>query len=257
MESGSNSTARANCIRYTECTSGDQIEGTKEQLQSLGLGVGLAFPGEVGGPRIVLKVRDPRGYPVMISKRGRNDDRYIACLTFPDWPARPDPYRWMAIGIGIGLKKREYTWFDEFIGSAEALVSAGLVRSEQLPGRPGMRKVRVTILPDGSMPSGAPTANNPEAKLTGARWIERASASSYRVRIVVAEDEKGRRERAERVAYDAWLQLVRALPRPARLQPMEKSKWDSLEAARASAARDIGFQGMLARIVASANRPAA
>jgi len=255
MEAENNGTARANRIRYTECDWGDLIEGTKEQLQALGLGIGLAFPGEVGGPRIELKVRDPRGYPVRISNRYHNDERYTAYLTFPNWPARPSGYQWAP--TANGLKRREYTWFDEYIGTAEALASAGLVRIDQLPGQPGMRKVRVTILPDGSLPSGGPTANNRQARLPGARWIERASASSYRVNIVVTEDEKARRRKADEVAEGAWLRQVRALPRPARLQPMAQSKWADLQAARTSAARDIGFQGMLARIVAAAGRPSA
>lgn len=252
MEAGNNGTARAACVRYTECDWGDLIEGTKEQLQALGLGIGLAFPGEVGGPRIELKVRDPRGYPVRISNRNRDDDRYTAFLTFPNWPERPNAEQWAPVAQGV--KKREFTWFDEYIGSAQALADAGLVQVDQLPGKPGMRKMRVTILPDGTLPTGAPTANNREARSPGARWIERASASCYRVHIVVTKEEEEHRRAAGEIARSAWLRQVRALRRPARLQPMAQSKWANLEAARASAARDIGFQGMLARI-ASAARP--
>lgn len=152
------------------------------------------------------------------------------------------------------MKKRENTWFDEYVGSADALAAAGLVRLDQLSGMPGMRKVRVAILPDGALQTGAHTANHRAARLPGARWIERASASSYRVNVVVTEDERQRRRAAEEIAKSAWLRQVRALPRPARLQPMAHARWANLEAARASAARDIGFQGMLARIVAAAGR---
>lgn len=67
IEAGNNGPARAACVGYTECDWGDLIEGTKEQLQALELGIGLAFPGEVGGPQIELKVRDSRGYPVRVS----------------------------------------------------------------------------------------------------------------------------------------------------------------------------------------------
>lgn len=255
MEAGNNGTARAACVRYTECDWGDLIEGTKEQLQALGLGIGLAFPGEVGGPRIELKVRDPRGYPVRVSNRYHNDERYTAYLTFPHWPARPSAEQWTATANGV--KKREYTWFDEYVGGAQALADAGLVHVDQLPGKPGMRKVRVTILPDGTLPAGAHTANHRAGRLPGARWIERASASSYRVNVVVTEEERQRRRAAEEIAESAWLRRVRALPRPARLQPMAQARWANLEAARASAARDIGFQGMLARIVSAAGRPPA
>ena len=255
MEAGNNGTACAAYFRYAECDWGDLIEGAKEQLQALGLGIGRAFPGEVGGPRFELNVRDPRGYPVRVSNRYRDDDRYTAYLPFPNWPASPGEKQWTTTTKGV--KKREHTWSDEYVGSAQALADAGLVQVDQLPGKPGMRKVRVTILPDGTLPTGAPTAKHREARSPGARWIERASASSYRVHIVVAEGEDVRRQAADGIAERAWLRQVRAMPRPARLQPMAQSKWANLEAARASAARDIGFQGMLARIVSAVRRPSA
>jgi hypothetical protein len=255
MEAGNNGTARAACVEYTECDWGDLIEGTKEQLQALGLGIGLAFPGEVGGPRIELKVRDPRGFPVVISNRYRKDDRFTASLTFPNWPDSPNAEQWAPSVQGV--KRCEYTFVDVYIGSAEALADAGLVRVDQLPGKPGMRKVHVTIFPDGTLSTGAHTANHREARAPGARRIVRVSASSYQVHIVVTEDENKRRRAANEIAQSAWLRRVRALPRPARLQPMPQSKWANLEAARASAARDIGFQGMLARIVSAAGRPSA
>ncbi len=252
MEAGNNGTARAACISYTQCDWGDLITGTKEQLQALGLGIGLAFPGEVGGPRIELKVRDPRGYSVRISNRYcRDEDRYTAFLLYPNWPARPG-YEDQWAPTTNGVKKRQHVRFDEYFGSARALADAGLVHVDQLPGKPGMRKVRVTILPDGTLPTGGHTANHREARSPGARCIERASASSYRVRIVVTKEEEARRCAARDIAHSAWRRQVQAMPRPARLQPMAQSKWANLEAARASAARDIGFQGMLARIVAAA-----
>ena len=34
MQAGNNGTARAVCVRYTECDWGDLIEGTKDQLQA-------------------------------------------------------------------------------------------------------------------------------------------------------------------------------------------------------------------------------
>jgi hypothetical protein len=256
MESGNNGTPRTACATYSECCWGDLIEGTKEQLQHLGIGVGLSFPGEVGGARRELNVRDPRGYPVRIQKVHHLEDRFTAYLSFPNWPERPSPEP-QYLPHAPGVKKYEYTWFDEYVGSADALAAAGLVRVDQLPGKPGMRKVRVTIFPDGTLPTGAPTANHRAAREPGARCIERASASTYRVQVSVTKEERERRQALNKVAEDAWLRRIRALPRPARLQPMAQARWTSLEAARASAARDIGFQGMLARIVWGAGRPSA
>lgn len=219
MEAENNGTASA--IMYTECDWGDAIAGSKEQLQALGLGVGMAFPGEVAGPRRVLHVRDPRGYPSKIYI-GYGDHAFIACVRFPHLPIRPGSER--RVLTIKNLRKFEYCWFDEYTGTANDLVSAGLVRLDQLPGKPGMRKVRVRIFPDGTLPAGPRTNNHAENHMPGARCIERASLSTYRISIVVSEDEKERRRTAGAVAEDAWVREVRALPRPARLQPIGHGK---------------------------------
>ena len=256
MRAEDNATPRAAYLEYTECHWGDVIRGTKEQLQALGLGVGLAFPGEVGGPRLELRVRDHRGYPVKIAISWHDEGIFAAYLHFPHWPKDPQSNQvWAAFADGV--KRREFLWFDEYRGSAEALANAGLARIDQLPGMPGMRKVRVSILPDGSLPIGGRTAALRLRNLPGARWIEKASKSTYNVNIVVTEEERHRRKRADEIAYYAWMRQVDSLPRPARLQPMDQAKWTSLKAAQTIAARDIGFQGMLARIVSGAGRPAA
>ena len=255
MEARNNGTAPAPSVSYTECEWGDLIEGTKEQLQALGLAVGRAYPGEVGGPRFEMRVRDPRGYAVRISNRYHRDERYTAYLTFPNWPARP--HETPRTETTSGVKKREYVTGDEYTGTAQALVDAGLVRADQLPGKPGMRKVQVTILPDGTLPSGAPTANHRGACTPGARCIKRTSASSYQVQIFVSKEEAVRRRAEDAIAQIAWKRQVQALPRPARLQPMAPSQWSSFEASCAGAARDIVFQGFLARIVSAAGRPLA
>ena len=44
-----------------------------------------------------------------------------------------------------GVRVTEYWHADEYFGSAEALVSAGLVRANQLPGQPGVAKSCVTF----------------------------------------------------------------------------------------------------------------
>lgn len=255
MEAGDNGTARDDRIRYQRCVWGDLIEGTKEQLQAMGLGIGLAFPGEVGGPRLDLMVRDPRGYQVRISNRVHDGDRYSAYLTFPNWPEMPRGEAW--VQIAQGLKRREYLAWDEYLGSAGALADAGLVRDDHLPGKPGMRKLRVTILPDGTVVTGALTARHRESRSPGAIRIERASASTYRVQVMVTEGEEARRRAADQLARDAWVRRVRALPRPGILKPMARSELTSIEAARTNAARDAHFQGMLARIVSGAGRPSA
>ncbi len=218
MEAVGNGMACTTCVRYTECDWGDLIEGTKVQLQALGLGVGLIFPGEPGGPRRSLKVSDPRGFPARISIGCVNDSSYLVRLTFPCWPTCPG-----TTGAELwaqafqGVMKHEHMRLDEYVGSAGDLAAAGLVRVDQLPGAPGMRKVRVTIFPDGTVPGGPATANHRETWLPGARRIERASASSYRVAVMVTEEERHRRKAALEVERLAWFQQIRALTRPPRL----------------------------------------
>lgn len=210
---GTTATSSSQGIEYREYDWGDWITGTKEQLQELGLGVGLAYPGEPGG-KTKLKVRDTRSYVAEISCSDHDDGTFTARIEFPERPGRPYPDFLSAFS---GVKKREHYRFDEYLGSAEALAAAGLVRIEQLPGQPGMRRMRVTIFPDGTIPSGAPTANYSEARLPGARCIERVGVQKYSVKINVPEEEQTRRLADEKAAIAAWEREVRALPRPPRL----------------------------------------
>lgn len=210
---GATATSSSRCIEYREYDWGDWITGTKEQLQELGLGASLTYPGEPGGKK-KLKARDPRGYVAEISFSDHEDGTFTARIKFPELPGRPYPELLPALP---GIRKREHYRFDEYVGSAEALAAAGFVREEQLPGQPGMRRMRVTIFPDGTIPSGAPTANHNEARLPGARRIERIGTRKYSVQINVSEEERCRRLTDWQAAIAAWEHEVRALPRPPRL----------------------------------------
>lgn len=118
---------------------GDMIYGTKEQLQSIGLGAGISFPGEAGETRKKIKVVDPRGFTATIDRAiYKADGVFCACIRFPgrdrpSWEAEWKPFY-------FGVNKREFVCGDEFIGTGEALAAAGLVRMDQLLGQPGMRK---------------------------------------------------------------------------------------------------------------------
>ena len=206
---------RDQSVEYREYDWGDWIAGTKEQLQALGLGTGKAYPGEAGCQKRKLTVHDSRGYSAEISCNDYKNGIFAARIFFPHWPQRPYPDFLPAF---LGVEKREHHRFDEYIGSAEALAVAGLVHVEQLPGQPGMRKMRVTIFPDGSVPSGASSVNHPEARLSGAKHIERAGERGYRVRINVPEEEKIRRLTTEQAAVEAWEHEIRMMPRPPRLR---------------------------------------
>jgi hypothetical protein len=68
-------TNEQNQLEYFDCFWGEYIRGTKEQLQSLGIGIGNAFPGEPGGPKRCLRVLDPRGFVTRIEKWYNNGYR--------------------------------------------------------------------------------------------------------------------------------------------------------------------------------------
>lgn len=202
-------------LEYQQCIWGDLIYGTKTQIQSLGIGADLSFPGELGGPRRTLKVPDPRGFPATItSDRWLGDGRFSVSIPLFEEHPRPEP---IARPYVPGVTKRECSWFDEYVGSAVALAALGLVQLNQLPCQPGMRKIRATILPDGSVFGGPPTASCAEAKKPGAKKIERVRANIFCVRVrVTAEERQQRGERAE-IAEREWQWRIQKLPRPAPL----------------------------------------
>jgi hypothetical protein len=199
-------------FEYCELIWGDCIYGTKPQLQELGIAIGLAFPGEPDGPKRTLRVLDPRGFPTTVkSAANRGQGVYIASIRFlgrMQWEEK----QWTNYAPGVRMCS-DSSWCDEYVGTAVALARAGLVRLDQLPGQPGMRKFRVTILPDGSLPIGAPTANCAEARKPGAKTIERASKTTYAVFVHVSEEETLARDEKRRCATTEY----EALPRPASL----------------------------------------
>lgn len=199
---------------YNQLPWGDLIYGTKEQLQSIGIAVGMAFPGEPGGPKRSLRVTDPRGLTAKVEASGYKGEG-IFSVSIP-FPGRDIPASASSI-FAPGVKKEELTWGDSYTGTALALAAAGLVRYERLPGQPGMRKTIVTILPDGSLPTGAPTANCREAREPGSIHITRKSKTTYRVDVMLPDHEKERRREEQSRAEREWETRMKSLPRPAPL----------------------------------------
>lgn len=102
---------------------GELIEGTKEQLQAFGIGLGHAFPGEPGAPTRSLEVIDPRGFQTEILRNHRQAGGFVARITFSGWPLCPTP-EWEPFADGVELRRNVTA--DEYAGSAEALRVAGL-----------------------------------------------------------------------------------------------------------------------------------
>lgn len=194
---------------YKQLPWGDLIYGTKEQLQSIGIAVGMAFPGEPGGPKRSLRVADPRGFSAKVKAAYSGEGVFSVSIPFPgrDRPAFVSVF-------APSVKKEEFTWGDLYTGTALSLVAAGLVRYDQLPGQPGMRKTKVTILPDGSLPTGAPTANCREAHEPGAISIYKKSKTVFEVQVIVDHAEQARRRDEHSRAEREWEARMKSLPRP-------------------------------------------
>jgi hypothetical protein len=203
-------------FEYRELSWGDLIYATKETLQAMGVGVGLAFPGEAGGPKRELTTTDPRGFKCKITEgRFRGPDVFCASIHFPD-RERPDALGgWQSFAPGVERKVRH--WTDDFAGTADDLVAANLVPPGHFPGCPGMRKTTVTILPDGSIPIGAPNKNHPDSQNPGAKRIRRVSKTKYCVELYIDKDLGRLRLEAERQADAEWGKEIDALPRPPRI----------------------------------------
>ena len=213
-----NTTTSGYAFRYSQLSWGDLIYATKAEMQSLGLAVGMAFPGEPGGPKRVLNVIDPRGFKTKI-ELAYNGLQYVASISFP---GRESECLWRSEwrDFAPGVRVQSGTpGFDEYIGTPEALEAAGIVRADQLPGKPGMRKVKVTIFSDGTLADGAPTTNYTRKREPGTKLIERATKDTYRVCIVVTKEEAARRRNRAEQARAKYEAQMRVLPRPKRLSP--------------------------------------
>lgn len=217
-------------VQYRRHWWGDSIEGTKLQLQSIGIGIGRAFPGEPGGPQRKMTVIDPRGLKAEVKLE--KDGVYSASIRFQDMQC-PNNQRFQhAPGVTVEWHRNR----DEFLGTGAALLAAGIVKEHQLPGAPGMRKVCATVLPDGTVPAGHRNGpRHPLAFALGAMSIRRASSTTFRVLVYVSESEKQQRLQAE----SQWLRSMASRPKPAPLKVIP-------DAAR----HDQAFQRVLAQLMA-------
>lgn len=236
----------AQVFEYKQLPWGDLIYGTKEQLQGIGIGPGMAFPGETNGPKRCLRVTDPRGFiarvqPIVLM----GNNLFYASISFP---GREIPQEHIS-DFAQGVRKVEMTWGDLFTGTAESLSAAGIVRCDQLPGQPGMRKVTVTILADGSLPKGAPTANCREAREPGSKMIHKKSKTTYEVYVTAPQHEQDRRRDKYLQAHREWEERMRALPRPAPLCDLSPQR-------EKQSARDTKDPGYESALKASSDSPA-
>lgn len=205
-----NNLRHAPVFAYIQPLWGDLIYGTKDQLQSIGIAAGMAFPGEPNGPKRSLRVTDPRGLAAKVeAATWQGEGIFSVSISFP---GRERPSYVSAFAPGV--KKEEFIWGDSYTGAALSLVAAGLITYDRLPGQPGMRKTRVTILPDGSLSSGAPTANHGAGHKPGAICITRKSKATYCVDVTLPNHEQERRREDHARGEREWEARMKSLPRP-------------------------------------------
>lgn len=172
-------------------------EGTKEQLQREGIGVGLAFPGEPGASK-ELYCKCPLGFDVRVYLPGSYNPCKAAAriYTAQSWyvPYVEPPREQMQYASGVLQEIWTPTSWesrDIFIGSAQALVAAGLVPSTHLfPAQPGMNKQQASYRKDWTMASNSPR------KGTVARISRLGKGDKYRLELDLSEAEKKRRKEA-------------------------------------------------------------
>lgn len=189
-------------------TWGDVIFGSREALQALGLGVGMAFPSEPGGRRRALNVVDPRGFPCTISLSRSGLWTYCAAIHFPG-RQRPSDTRPYAPGVTL----EHLWWSDLYTGASDALISAGLVSATQFPGAPGLGKTVASFKADGSP---APIGRRVDSAEPGTMTIRRFG-KNFNVYLHVDADECERRNQERRARELAYEKCMVALPRPAPL----------------------------------------
>lgn len=87
-----------------------------------------------------------------------------------------------------GVRKKECVQFNEYHGTAEALVAAGIVEMHMLPGQPGMPKTRVRI--------NGKKQRHVSARFPNVHTVIR-EGKKYRVIELLPEDERERRRAAQ------------------------------------------------------------
>lgn len=232
----SNSTANpSEFFEYRELPWGDLIYGTKHLLQKIGIGAGMAFPGEDAGPKKKFKTTDPRGFSCTVSDAGdRGIGIFSARIEFPGRERTFGVSDWTYFAPGV--QRKAMYWSDDFMGCADDLVSAGLVPAGHFPGLPGMRKSVVTILPNGCLPHGAPTANlSCQERGPGTKSIKRVSTKKFCVEITIPLELAEQRREAAYRADAEWEARMRALPRPPRLDASPTTAKDEMVRERRAA----------------------
>mgnify|MGYP000912576303 CR=1 FL=1 len=153
-------TSNNDLIRLRSMSSfwGDIFTGTKAQLNAIGFGVGCLFPGEPHAKKRSCKLPIAHGYAkvrVSVSWRVKSPPG----TPFEDVVFDVDAYHLasdsrreqkpIAFAPGVTLQK---CWQGKtYVGTAQALLLAGLIQERQLPGMPGCGKCTTTFDANGNV----------------------------------------------------------------------------------------------------------
>lgn len=173
-------------------------EGTKEQLQEVGIGVGLKFPADQGAT-VYMHCKCPLGFDVRVYlpdssyAPGKAAARiYTAQSWYVPYVEASKQYVQHAPGVlrevwaFSGWRSRDF-----YHGSAEAFVTAGLVPSLDLfPGQPGTNKVQASYCKGWIAATSSPRSNF-EATIR-----RRGKSNEFCVELPVTAAEEKRREEA-------------------------------------------------------------
>lgn len=199
--------------QYKEYLWGDVIEGDKEVLQRMGIGVGMAFPGEPGANKRQITTTDPRGFRCKLKTNYQwSQFSYSAHIDHPGRSYHNPENDWKESFPGVLCRESGHS--QTYKGTAEALMAAGVVPAGMFPGMPGMRSTRVTILADGSLPTGHRNSN---VRSDVAMTIEKISKNTYLVLAVVPSEQGKKRNAASFANWEAWEARMAAMPRAPRL----------------------------------------
>jgi hypothetical protein len=233
MAASNSTTNPGEFFEYRQPLWGDLIYATKNLLQKIGIGAGMAFPGEDGGPKKTLRTTDPRGFSCKVeeaSYRGAG----VFCASIP-FPGREQLYGlsdWKYFAPGV--QRKAMYWTDDFIGSADDLVSAGLVPAGHFPGLSGMRKAVVTILPNGSLSDGKKCPRT-AGERHGRRSIEKAAGGKFLVSIEISQELATLRGKEANRLDAEWEEKMKKLPRPQRIDgPLRFSSSAAVDGRRSS-----------------------
>jgi hypothetical protein len=224
-------------FEYMEFPWGDLITGSKEELQLCGLGVDMAFPGEPGAPKRKLTVIDPRGFKAEITAPSYNcTGVYSAFIRFPDRTTEDEENEHQ---IAPGVTVNHYVGGNAYRGSSADLVAAGIVPEGRFPGLPGMQKIRLRVLPDGTIPNKLPNANYDRSEPPGTRLITKMGKDRFWVMVTIDELASESRREASLHARQAWEARMAAMPRPPRIDGALRAVSDRAAAERRAQLRVV------------------